>query len=170
MYDTHAINAYNNRHQGSDESTSAYLHSVQDILKCIHNTNDMTSILAIGTNHAKILTGLRDNRLHNKLAESKAKKWTTMSQALQDIADMAIVFERSCGYSLPAFKVQYVSSTNSSSSYRSNKPATRNIQQLSNQQEKPKCWHCQVNSTKRTVQQPPNQVPPKVQVHQGQTT
>ena len=57
-YDTHAINAYNNLHQGSDESTSAYLHRVQDILEHIHNTCDMTSIPATGTNHAKILTGL----------------------------------------------------------------------------------------------------------------
>ena len=61
----------------------------------------MTSIPAIGTNHAKILTGLGDSRLCNKLAESKAKKWTIMSQVLQDVEDMAIDFERSCGYSLP---------------------------------------------------------------------
>ena len=81
-YNTHAINAYDNLHQGSDESTSAYLHRVQDILKHIHNTSNMTSIPAIGTNHAKFLTGLRDSRLCNKLAESKAKKWTTMSQVL----------------------------------------------------------------------------------------
>ena len=135
-YDTHAINAYDNLHQGSDESTTAYLHRAQGILKCIHNTSDMTSIPAIGTNHAKILTGLRDSRLCNKLAKSKAKKWTNMSQVLQDVADIAVDFERSCGYSFPTFKVQYVSSTNSSSSYRSNKPATRNIRQLSNQQEK----------------------------------
>ena len=119
LYDTHAINAYDNLHQGSNESTSAYLHRVQDILECIHHTSDMTSISAISTNHAKILTGLRDSRLHNKLAKSKAKKWTTMSQVLQDVTDMAIDFERSHGYSLPTFKVQYVSSTNSSSSYRS---------------------------------------------------
>ena len=103
----------------------------------------MTSIPAISTNHAKILTGLRDSRLCNKLAESKAKKWTTMSQVLQDVADMAIDFKRSCGYSLPTFEVQYISSANSSSSYRSNKPTTRNMQQPSNQQEKPKCWHSQ---------------------------
>ena len=78
-HDTHAINAYDNLHQGSNESTSAYLHRVQDILECIHNTSNMTSIPAISTNHAKILTGLRDSRLSNKLAKSKAKKWTTMS-------------------------------------------------------------------------------------------
>ena len=44
--------------QGTDESTEAYLHRVQDILECIHHTNDMSSIMAIGTNHTKILTGL----------------------------------------------------------------------------------------------------------------
>ena len=58
----HAINIYNNLHKGSDESTSAYLHRAQDILEHIHNTCDMTSIPTIGTNHAKILTGLRDSR------------------------------------------------------------------------------------------------------------
>ena len=31
LYDTHAINAYDNLHQGSDESTSAYLQRAQDI-------------------------------------------------------------------------------------------------------------------------------------------
>ena len=141
-YDTHAINAYN-LHQSNDESTSAYLHRVQDILECIHNTSDMTSIPPIGTNHAKILTGLQDRRLCNKLAESKVKKWTTMSQVLQDVTDMAIDFERSHGYSLSTFEVQYISPANSSSSFRSNKPSTRNVQQPSNQQEKPKCWHYQ---------------------------
>ena len=90
----------------------------QDILKCIHHTSDMTSIPAISTNHVKILTGHKDSRLRNKVAKSKVKKWTTMSKVLQDVADMAIDFERSCGYSLPTFEVQYVSSTNSSSSYR----------------------------------------------------
>ena len=72
-YDTHAINAYGSLHQGSDESTIAYLHRVQDILKHIHHTSNMSSISAIDTNHAKILTGLKDSRLQNKLAESKAK-------------------------------------------------------------------------------------------------
>ena len=62
LYDTHAINAYDNLHQGCDESTCAYLHRAQDILKHIHNTSNMTSIPAIGSNHAKISTGLRDSR------------------------------------------------------------------------------------------------------------
>ena len=142
-YDTHTINAYDKLHQGSNESISTYLHRAQDILEQIHHTSDVTSISAIGPNHAKILTGLQDSRLCNKLAKSKAKKWTTMSQVLQDVADMAIDFKRSCGYSPPTFKVQYVSSTNSSSSYRSNRPTTKSIQQSSTWQEKPKCWHCQ---------------------------
>ena len=59
-YDTHAINAYDNLHQGSSESTGVYLHRVQDIFEHIHHTSDMTSISAISTNHAKILTGLKD--------------------------------------------------------------------------------------------------------------
>ena len=125
LYDTHAINVYNNLHQGSDESTSAYLHRAQDILECIHYTTDMATISAIGTNHAKILTGLKDSRLHNKLAESKAKKWTNMSQVLQDVADMAINFKRSCSYLLPTFKAQYISSNNSSSSFRPHRQSTK---------------------------------------------
>ena len=91
----------------------------------------MSSITAISTNHAKILPGLKDSRLQNKLPESKAKKWTTMAQVLQDVAEMAIDFERSCGYSLSKFDIQYASSANSSSPYRSNKPPTKGTQQLS---------------------------------------
>ena len=94
-YDTHAINVYNMLQQGTKELTKAYLHRVQDILECIHHTNNMTSISAIGTNHAKILMGLRDSRLHNKLTESKARRWTNMTQVLQDITDMAVNFKRS---------------------------------------------------------------------------
>ena len=59
-YDTHAINVYDSLHEGSDESTIAYLHRAQDILKHIHYTSDMASITAIGTNNAKILTGLKE--------------------------------------------------------------------------------------------------------------
>ena len=85
-----------------------------------------------------------------------------MSQVLQDVSDMAIDFERSQGYSFPMFEVQYVSSTNSSSSYRSNKPATRNILQPSNRQEKPKCWHFQGKHYKKDCQTAPKpSSPPK---------
>ena len=52
-YDTHAINAYDSLQQGSNKSTEAYLHRAQDILQHIHHTSDMSSITAIGTNHAK---------------------------------------------------------------------------------------------------------------------
>ena len=159
-YDTHAINPYDSLHQGSNESTIVYLHKVQHILECIHHTNDMCSITAIGTNHAKILTGLNDSMLQNKLAESKAKKWTTMAQVLQDVADMAVDFQRSCGYLCPTFDVQYVSSANSSSSYRSNKPPTKGIQQLSTQLEKPKCWHCQAEHLKKDCPTAPKQSSP----------
>ena len=93
--DTHVINAYDTLQQGNDKSTKVHLYRVQDILEHIPHTNDMTSISAIGTNHAKILTGLKDGRLHNKLAEAKAKKWTNMAQVLQDVTDMAVNFERS---------------------------------------------------------------------------
>ena len=61
-HDTHAINVYDSLQQGNDESTEAYLHRAQDILESIHHTNDMSPITAIGTNHMKILTGLKDSR------------------------------------------------------------------------------------------------------------
>ena len=94
----------------------------------------MSSISAIGTNHAKILTGLEDGRLHNELARSKAKKWINMSQALQHVADMAVDFERSCGYSLPTFEVNQDSSYNnhlSGNAYRSTKPPAKEMQRPS---------------------------------------
>ena len=84
-----------------------------------------------------------------------------MSQVLQDVADMAIDFERSHGYSLQTSKVQYISPTNSSSSFRSNKPSTRNVQQPSNQQEKPKCWHCQGDHYKKDCQTAPKPSSPQ---------
>ena len=87
----------------------------------------------------------------------KAKKWTTMAQVLQDITDMAVDFERSCGYSLPTFNVQYISSSNSSSCYRSNKPPTKSIQQLSMWPDKPKCGHCQGNHFKKNCPTAPKQ-------------
>ena len=37
-YDTHAMNVYNMLQKGKNESTKAYLHRVQDILECIHQT------------------------------------------------------------------------------------------------------------------------------------
>ena len=160
-YNTHVINAYDTFQQGEDGLTEAYLHRAQDILECIHNTNNMSSILTIGTNIAKILTGLKDEKLCNKLAESKLKKWTNMVQVLQDIADMAVNFERSRGYSLPSFKVNQASSynnCNSSQHYRSSKPPTKETQQPNLRLEKFKCWHCKGNHLKKDC---PTVPPPK---------
>ena len=96
-YNTHAINAYDSLHQGSDESTIVYLHRVQDILECIHHTSNMSSITAISTNHAKILTGLKDSQLQNKLAELKAKNglpWPRFCKMLETLkGHMGIHFQ-----------------------------------------------------------------------------
>ena len=112
----------------------------------------MSSITAIGTNHAIILTGLKDGKLCNKLAESKAKKWTNMVQVLQNIADMAVNFGRSRGYSLPSFEVNHTlaySNCNSNQHYRSSKLPTKETQQSNLRLEKLKCWHCQVDHLKK---------------------
>ena len=166
-YNTHAFNTYDTLQQGNDESTEAYLHRAQDILECICHTTDMSSISAIGTNHAKILTGLRDVRLCDKLAESKAKKWINMRQVLQDITDMAINFERSRGYSLPTFEVNQTSYYNNHPSgnlYRSTKPPVKEAQQPSLKADKIKCWHCQGDHLKKdcpTAQQQSSSSQPK---------
>ena len=160
LYDTHAINTYDTLQQGNDKSTKAYLHRVQDILEYIHHTNNMSSISAIGMNHAKILTGLKDGKLHNKLADAKAKKWTNMVQVLQDIADMASNFERSRGYSLPSFEVNHTSSynnCNSSQFYRSSKASTKETQPANLRLEKLKCWHCQSDHLKKDCPTVPHQ-------------
>ena len=159
-YDTHAISAYDMLQQGNKESIEAYLHRAQDILECIHHTKGMSSISAIGTNHAKILTGLKDGRLHNKLAKSKTKKWINMVQVLQDIADMAVNFRRSCGYSVPMFEVNQASSYNNCPSgnvYMSTKPPVKEAQQLPLKADKMKCWHCQGNHLKRDCPTTPQQ-------------
>ena len=119
----------------------------------------MSSITAIGTNHAKIMTGLKDSRLCNKLAKSKGKKWINMAQVLQDIADMAMNFERSCGYSLPTFNMHHISASNFINSYRSSKPPTKSVQQPSARTDKPKRWHYQENHLKRIVPTAPQQGP-----------
>ena len=103
-YNKHAINAYDTLQQGTDESTEAYLHRVQDNLEHIYHISNMSTITAIGTNHTKISTGLKDKKLHIKLTESKVKRWNNMAQVLQDVAEMAVSFERSRGYSLLFFK------------------------------------------------------------------
>ena len=120
----------------------------------------MSSISAIGTNHSKILTGLKDSRLHHKLAESKAKKWINVAQVLQDIADMAVNFERSHGYSLPTFEVNQASSYNNhacGNAYRSTKPPAKEAQQPSLKADKIKCWHCQGDHLKKDCPTAPQQ-------------
>ena len=62
---------------------------------------------------------------------------------------MAVDFKRSRGYSLQTFEVQYVSSTNSSSSYKSNRQATKSTQQPLVHQKNHKCWHCQGEHCKK---------------------
>ena len=94
----------------------------------------MSSVTAIGTSLAKILTGLKYAKLCNKLAESKAKKWTNMVQVLQHVAEMAVIFERSRGYLLPSFEVNHTSAYsnhnfNNNQHYRSSKLPTKETQQ-----------------------------------------
>ena len=92
----------------------------------VYTTHQIWQLFSvIGTNHTKTLAGLKDGRLCNKLVKSKAKKWTNMSQVLQDIANMAINFKRACGYSLPTFEVQYISSNMSNSSFRPHRQSTK---------------------------------------------
>ena len=74
---------------------------------------------------------------------------------------MAVDFERSCGYSLPMFNVQYTSASNSSNSYRSSKPPTKSVKQLSTWPDKPKCWHCQGDHLKRDCPTAPKQGSPQ---------
>ena len=159
-HDTHSINTYDTFQQGTDESTDSYLHRAHDILEHIHHTNDMSSISVIHTNQVKILTGLKDGKLCNKLAESKAKKWTTMAQVLQDIAEMALNFERSRGYLLPSFEVNHTlayNNCNSNQLYRSSKPPTKETQQPNLRLENLTCWHCQGDHLMKHYPTVPNQ-------------
>ena len=161
-YDTHAINAYDTLQQGMDESTEAYLHRAQDILEHIHHTNNMSSITAIGPNHTEILTGLKDKKLHNKLVESKAKKWTNMAQVLHNVAEMAVNFERSRGYSLPSFDINHTTTysshnPNSNQHYRSSKLPTKETQQPHPKPKKFKCWQCKGDHLKKDFSTVTNQ-------------
>ena len=93
-----------------------------------------------------------------------------MAQVLQDIADMAVDFKRLHGYLLPTFDVQYVSSTNSSSSYRvqpSHLQKAYNNCQLD--QKNLNAGIARENTSKRAVPQPLSKVPPKYKIHKGKT-
>ena len=92
--------------------------------------------------------------MHNKLAETKAKKWTNMAQVLQDVTEMAVSIERSRGYSLPSFEVNHTSAysshnPNSNQHYRSSKLPTKETQQPHPKPEKFKCWQCQGDHLKK---------------------
>ena len=86
-----------------------------------------------------------------------------MSQVLQDVADMAVDFERSHGYSLPTFEVQYISSNTSSSSFRPHSQSMKNTQNTAHL-EKPKCGHCQGDHYKKDCPTAPKQSPPAKQL------
>ena len=148
-YGTHAINVYDTLQQGPDEPAEAYLHRTQDILEHIHHTNNMSEITAIGTDHAQILTSLKDKKLCSKLAESKAKKWSNMAKVLQDVAEMAITFKRSRGYSLPSFEINQTTAyshqhPSNSQHYNTNKQYPRETQHSHAKPEKSKCWNAKV--------------------------
>ena len=83
-----------------------------------------------------------------------------MVQVLQDIADMAVNFERPRGYSLPSFEVNHTSSYNNHSSnhcYRSNKQSIKEAQQSNLKPNKLKCCHCQGNHLKKDCPAVPHQ-------------
>ena len=77
-----------------------------------------------------------------------------MAQVLQDVAEMAISFERSRGYSLLSFKVNHTTTysshnPNSNQYYRSSKLPTKETQQPHPKPEKFKCWQCQGDHLKK---------------------
>ena len=84
-----------------------------------------------------------------------------MAQVLQDIADIAVDFVRSCGYSLPTFNIQYISASNSSNYYRSSKPLTKSVQQSSTWPDEPKYWQCQGDHFKKDCPTGPKQGSPQ---------
>ena len=93
-----------------------------------------------------------------------------MAQVLQDVADMAIDFKRSCGYSLPTFDIQYVSSANSS--FPLTGPTSHLQKAHINHQfdwKHPDVGIARENTSKRTAPQPQSKVPHKKQIHKGKT-
>ena len=72
-----------------------------------------------------------------------------MTQVLQDVAEMAISFERSRGYSLPSFKVNQATvysnqHPSKNQHYNISEQYTKETQQhLQPKPEKFKCWECQ---------------------------
>ena len=77
-----------------------------------------------------------------------------MAQVLQDIAEMAVSFERPRGYSLPSFEINQTTdynsqNPNSSQHYRTNRLHTKETQQPQPKPEKFKCWQCQGDHLKK---------------------
>ena len=75
-----------------------------------------------------------------------------MVHVLQEVADMAVNFERSRGYSLLSFEVNHTPSYNNHNSnqlYRSSKPSTKETPQPNLKLDKLKCWHFQGNHLKK---------------------
>ena len=108
----------------------------------------------MGTNHAKILTGLKDKNLCSKLAESNAKKWNNMAQVLQDITEMAVSFKRSRGYSLPSFEINQATAysnhhPSNNQNYNVNKQYSKETQHSHPKPERLKCWECQDEHLKK---------------------
>ena len=114
----------------------------------------MSEITAIGINHAKILTSLKGKKLHSKLTESKAKKWNNITQVIQDVAEMAVSFERCRGYSLPSFEISQTTAysnqcSSDSQCYKTKKLYTKETQHSYTKAEKIKCWECQADHFKK---------------------
>ena len=80
-----------------------------------------------------------------------------MALVLQDVADMAIDFERSHGYSLPTFEAQYISASNSSNSHRSSKPPTKVCNNCQHDQINPNIGIAKGITSKRIVPTAPKQ-------------
>ena len=120
----------------------------------------MSSITAIGANHAKILTGLRDSRLCNKLAKSKSKNGSTRYRFGKMSQIWLLTLRDPLGYSPSTLDVNLITSSNNYSSvnsHRSTKPPTRGIQQPLVKLDKPKCWHCQGVHLKKDFPTAPHQ-------------
>ena len=77
-----------------------------------------------------------------------------MTQVLQDVAEMAVSFERSRGYSLPSFEINQTTAyssqnPNSNQHYKTNKLYVKDIQHCHTKLKKIKCWECQGDHPKK---------------------
>ena len=81
-------------------------------------------------------------------------KCNNMAQVLQDIAEIAISFERSRRYSLPPFVINQTTAYSSKNPkatqhYRTKKLHAKETQQPQPKPEKFKCWQCQGDHLKK---------------------